>query len=159
MFRHNILRRTIRAISKSSYRPTPTIFSSRLSCNPSRALSSTPRFFDKEDKYTDASTASDPGSSGEHEGQFARTDKEVRVEYPEEHEFPRSRIVQGRGGMHFKRTLPTFSLEDRVAMITGGARGLGLVMSQALVASGADVAIIDLNGTAFIRPCNERMRC
>jgi len=47
--------------------------------------------------------------------------------------------------MHFKRTLPSFSLEDRVAMVTGGARGLGLVMTQALVNSGADVAIIDLN--------------
>ena len=30
-------------------------------------------------------------------------------------------------------------------MVTGGARGLGLVMSQALVISGADVAIVDLN--------------
>ncbi len=44
-----------------------------------------------------------------------------------------------------KRTLPTFSLEGKVAIITGGARGLGLVMGQALVASGADLAIVDLN--------------
>ena len=29
--------------------------------------------------------------------------------------------------------------------MTGGARGLGLVMSQACVISGADVAIVDLN--------------
>ena len=29
--------------------------------------------------------------------------------------------------------------------MTGGARGLGLVMSQALVVSGSDVAIVDLN--------------
>lgn len=44
-----------------------------------------------------------------------------------------------------KRTLPTFSLEGKVAVVTGGARGLGLVMGQALVTSGADLAIVDIN--------------
>lgn len=53
--------------------------------------------------------------------------------------------MHGRGGMHFKRTLASFSLEGRVAVVTGGARGLGLVMSQALVVSGASVAVVDLN--------------
>lgn len=53
--------------------------------------------------------------------------------------------MQGRGGLHFKRTLASFSLEGRVGVVTGGARGLGLVMSQAMVISGADVAIVDLN--------------
>jgi hypothetical protein len=53
--------------------------------------------------------------------------------------------VQGRGGRHFKRTLASFSLEGRVAVITGGARGLGLVMTKALVESGADAAIVDVN--------------
>lgn len=47
--------------------------------------------------------------------------------------------------MHFKRTLASFSLEKRVAVVTGGARGLGLVMSQACMLSGADVAIVDLS--------------
>ncbi|KZF23024.1 NAD(P)-binding protein [Xylona heveae TC161] len=79
------------------------------------------------------------------EGQFARTDDSVRVEYPEEHELPSSQPVQGRGGVHSKRTLASFSLEGKVGVVTGGARGLGLVMSQALVVSGADVAICDLN--------------
>lgn len=32
-----------------------------------------------------------------------------------------------------------------MGVVTGGARGLGLVMSQAMVISGADVAIVDLN--------------
>jgi D-arabinitol 2-dehydrogenase len=44
-----------------------------------------------------------------------------------------------------KRTLPSFSLEGKVAVVTGGARGLGLVMGQALVQSGADLAIVDLD--------------
>ncbi|KAI9811979.1 MAG: hypothetical protein M1832_000644 [Thelocarpon impressellum] len=82
---------------------------------------------------------------GSHEGTFARTDHLVRVEHPEEHELPTSDHVQGRGGMHFKRTLASFSLEGKVGVVTGGARGLGLVMSQALVVSGADVAIVDMN--------------
>ncbi|KAI9852703.1 MAG: hypothetical protein M1838_005898 [Thelocarpon superellum] len=58
---------------------------------------------------------------------------------------PKSDFVQGRGGLHFKRTLAAFSLEGKVGVVTGGARGLGLVMSQALVVSGADVAIVDMN--------------
>ncbi|EEP78885.1 hypothetical protein UREG_03731 [Uncinocarpus reesii 1704] len=58
---------------------------------------------------------------------------------------PPTPVVQGRGGRHFKRTLASYSLEDRVSVVTGGARGLGLVMGQALVASGSDLAIVDLN--------------
>ena len=36
-----------------------------------------------------------------------------------------------------------------MGIVTGGARGLGLVMSQALVISGADVAIVDLNSRYY----------
>ncbi|CCU79884.1 D-arabinitol dehydrogenase [Blumeria hordei DH14] len=79
------------------------------------------------------------------EGAFARTDPSVELEYPAEDELPSSAPVQGRGGLHFKRTLASFSLEGKVGIVTGGARGLGLVMSQAMVISGADVAIVDLN--------------
>ena len=49
------------------------------------------------------------------------------------------------------RTLASFSLDGRVAVVTGGARGLGLVMSQALIVSGADVAIVDLNSKHRLR--------
>lgn len=41
--------------------------------------------------------------------------------------------------------LPTFSLQGRTIIVTGGARGLGLVMAKALVLSGANVALVDLN--------------
>lgn len=78
-------------------------------------------------------------------GKYARTDPSVTVQYPEEGELPSSKI-QGRGGQKNMRTLPSFSLEGKVAVVTGGARGLGLVMAQALVISGADVALVDLNG-------------
>ncbi|MCJ1354395.1 MAG: hypothetical protein MMC33_004383 [Icmadophila ericetorum] len=80
-----------------------------------------------------------------HEGSFARTNNQISVEYPAEKDLPRSVPVQGRGGQHFKRTLASFSLEGNVGVVTGGARGLGLVMSQAMVLSGADVAVVDLN--------------
>lgn len=80
-------------------------------------------------------------------GSFARTDDSIQVEYPDEGELPSSTVTQGRGGQHFKRTLASFSLEGKVGVVTGGARGLGLVMSQAMVISGADVAIVDLNST------------
>jgi D-arabinitol 2-dehydrogenase len=48
-------------------------------------------------------------------------------------------------GPHLKRTLASFSLEGRTAVVTGGARGLGLVMGHALINSGADLAIVDMN--------------
>lgn len=38
---------------------------------------------------------------------------------------------------------PTPPLLDRVAVVTGGARGLGYAMAQALAAAGADVALLD----------------
>lgn len=80
-----------------------------------------------------------------HEGSFSRIDKNVSISQPEEHNMPRSTAVQHRGGLHSKPTLASLSLEGRVGVVTGGARGLGLVMAQALLISGADVALVDLN--------------
>ena len=114
-----------------------------------RHVSTTPTLY-KYDGRQRPKTPSAESASGEHEGSFARTNKDVRVDYPEEHDLPSSIPVQGRGGLHFKRTLASFSLEGRVGVVTGGARGLGLVMSQALVVSGADVAIVDLNSKFLV---------
>ncbi|KAM5349804.1 hypothetical protein ACJ41O_006309 [Fusarium nematophilum] len=76
---------------------------------------------------------------------FSRTDAAVRVEYPQQHELPASKPVIGQGGQFSKPTLASLSLEGKVVVITGGARGLGLVMGQGVVYSGADLAIVDLN--------------
>lgn len=84
-------------------------------------------------------------------GSLARTDESITVEYPEEGELPSSTPVTGRGGMHSKRTLASFSLEGKTSVVTGGARGLGLVMGQGLVISGANLAIVDMNSESF--PC------
>lgn len=104
----------------------------------------------KKDPILKATTKAPEGAAGEQEGRFARTDENVVIEYPDDANMPRSPIVQGRGGTHFKRTLAQFSLENKVSLITGGARGLGLVMAQALVASGSDIAIVDLNSTSCL---------
>lgn len=101
------------------------------------------------DPILSATTKAPEGASGEKEGQFARTDESVHIEYPPDSEMPTQPVAQGRGGMHFKRTLAQFSLEKKVSVVTGGARGLGLVMGQGLVASGSDLAIIDLNSMFY----------
>ncbi|KAI5867852.1 NAD(P)-binding protein [Durotheca rogersii] len=90
-------------------------------------------------KNTDKKTSAPPP------GAFARTDDSITVKYPEEDALPPSTPVQGRGGFHMKRTLASFSLEGKVGVVTGGARGLGLVMGQGMVISGANLAIVDMN--------------
>lgn len=83
-------------------------------------------------------------------GQYSRTDPEVTVEYPEDHELPSSEPVRGSGGGIGKPTLAAFSLEGHVGVVTGGARGLGLVMGQGMVYSGSDLAIVDLNSECVV---------
>lgn len=128
---------------------TARVQAPRAAFRPARQFMNSVSQFDqsngKDGDHDAASSAAAPGESGDHEGQFARTRDDIVVEYPEEKDLPPSQPVQGRGGFHFKRTLAAFSMEGKTAIITGGARGLGLVMAQALVTSGADVAIVDLN--------------
>ncbi|KAK0645303.1 D-arabinitol 2-dehydrogenase [Lasiodiplodia hormozganensis] len=138
MFRPQLLSRAARQAS-----PLCAQHAARQSVRP---LSMTAKRLDKaKDDAESATTAAAPGESGEHEGKFARTDESVQWAYPGEENLPSSRPAQGRAGWHFKRTLASFSLEGRNAIVTGGARGLGLVMAQALVNSGASVAIVDMH--------------
>jgi D-arabinitol 2-dehydrogenase len=117
--------------------------------NMSRYISSTTSRCSREQQNSPtglgATTTTQEDTSRTHEGNYARTDDKVVFEYPKDDEVSPTPIVQGRGGMHFQRTLDLFSLEDKVSVVTGGARGLGLVMGQALVSSGSDLAIVDLN--------------
>lgn len=129
------------------YRSLAATQASRLTRRLSFSASLSKKIDPAKDPILAATTKAPTGASGEHEGQFARTDESVHIEYPPDSEMPAQPVAQGRGGMHFKRTLAQFSLEKKVSIVTGGARGLGLVMAQALVASGSDLAIIDLNST------------
>lgn len=151
MFKNSLLRQVSRA-STTAIRP-PTLSPCIRTFVNTTALRDEKDDGNKHDHY---STAGKPGHF-KHEGEFSRTDNRIRVEYPEEENLPSSRPLQGRGGFHFKRTLASFSLEDRVGVVTGGARGLGLVMSQALVVSGADVAIVDLNKEEAARQAEQLM--
>ncbi|BEJ18086.1 hypothetical protein CspHIS471_0703630 [Cutaneotrichosporon sp. HIS471] len=44
------------------------------------------------------------------------------------------------------RSLPSFSTEGKVCVVTGAARGLGNVMASSLIESGASQLVLDLNG-------------
>jgi hypothetical protein len=154
MFRPTVARQAVKALNKTA---RPAALVAPASRTTFRGLSSTaPRANDESDKAKKdpllAATDKAPkGALGEQEGRFARTDESLQIEYPDDEHMPRTPVVQGRGGMHFKRTLAQFSLENKVSLVTGGARGLGLVMSQALVASGSDLAIVDLNSTFLVQ--------
>ncbi|KAK3991194.1 hypothetical protein QBC44DRAFT_323754 [Cladorrhinum sp. PSN332] len=79
-------------------------------------------------------------------GKFARTDPSIRTAYPEdESQLPRSTLATSPSPATAVPTLPSFSLQGKVCVVTGGARGLGLVMGQGIVLSGADLAIVDLD--------------
>jgi NAD(P)-dependent dehydrogenase (short-subunit alcohol dehydrogenase family) len=41
--------------------------------------------------------------------------------------------------------MPSFRLDNRVALVTGGSRGLGLGMALALAHSGANIALVARN--------------
>ncbi|KAJ5291350.1 hypothetical protein N7478_000601 [Penicillium angulare] len=90
--------------------------------------------------------------SEEKGGGISRIDEDISIEYPEDTGLPRTPIIQGRGGRHFKRTLAQFSLEDKVSVVTGGASGIGLALSQSIVASGSHLAIVDMNRKLIANP-------
>ncbi|KAL2130821.1 hypothetical protein VTI74DRAFT_5913 [Chaetomium olivicolor] len=87
-------------------------------------------------------------------GQYARTDDSITLQYPADtSQLPASKPVAGAGraGENVCPTLAAFSLQGRVGVVTGGARGLGLVMGQGMVISGADLAIVDINKEEAVR--------
>jgi len=85
--------------------------------------------------------------SGLEKGGGVRIDQDAQYEQPPQKEIPSPEPVRGQGGHHRKPTLATFSLEGKTALVTG-AGGLGLVMAQGLMTSGANIAMVDLNEDA-----------
>jgi hypothetical protein len=145
-----------------------------------RPVSATARFHtvpalrrkDNKSQTTTGKAPSDEGAASA-AGSYARTDKSIAIEYPADDQLSASKPVAGAGraGAHVFPTLATFSLQGKVGVVTGGARGLGLVMgrrshnlsgkahgkgqgantvSEGMVVSGADLAIVDLNSTLHL---------
>src|SRR5215471_12553059 len=97
MFRQSATRDVVRAVIPLTSITAVPFTSGRLS--KTRCLSSSPCFRKnggaKHGGPVRNTAATAPGEeSGELEGQFARTDENVRVEYPEDHEMPQSPIIQ-----------------------------------------------------------------
>lgn len=46
---------------------------------------------------------------------------------------------------HYDNVVPNFRLDGKLAILTGGLGGLASVLSRALVAQGAEVALVDMN--------------
>lgn len=83
-------------------------------------------------------------------GSHSRTDDDIEIPFPPEEELP-AEPLRRAGGQYVKPTLQTFSLDKNVGVVTGGARGLGLVIAQGMVYSGADVALVDMNSECDLR--------
>lgn len=95
--------------------------------------------------------ASGDTQEGAGRGELASTDPAITATCPTDPAaLPPSSPPSAPVGQQ-KRTLQIFSLEGKTAIVTGGARGLGFVMAQALIESGAAVAIVDLDGDGAAR--------
>ncbi|KAG2182543.1 hypothetical protein INT43_007474 [Umbelopsis isabellina] len=57
-------------------------------------------------------------------------------------------LYQTQFKVNMATSLPEFSLQGKIAVITGGARGIGLEMSKALAEAGADVAMMYVSNDA-----------
>ena len=64
---------------------------------------------------------------------------------PQDHYWPRIRDAA------FVREKTLMSLEGKVAIVTGGARGIGFAITERMLASGASVAIWDVDQDALKR--------
>lgn len=149
MFKTQVFRQAARALARGNTstapRSVPSILSDSRAAHIRLLSATTTRRLPSDEDLDNASSSAPPGASGDHEGQFARTDDAMRFEQPEDKDMPPSRPVRGRGGEHSLPTLASFSLDKKVVVVTGGARGLGLVMGQGCIISGSDLAIVDLN--------------
>ncbi|ORX35438.1 putative d-arabinitol 2-dehydrogenase [Kockovaella imperatae] len=81
---------------------------------------------------------------------MASVDESLTFEHPKTSEWkagdPGHDVVGAGHGRHNKRTLSSLSMDGKVCVVTGAARGLGNMMARTFVESGASsIAIVDLN--------------
>ncbi|KAI9634559.1 uncharacterized protein MKK02DRAFT_16888 [Dioszegia hungarica] len=131
---------TARAVSRSSLSLRPTQLPLLLrGFADSKALAQSPQdgqYSAGYDKHRKEVTPKLAGVSGEFE--FAHKQPKAGDDIGHD--------VQGPGhGKHSKRTLASLSMDGKVCVVTGAARGLGNMMARTFVESGADaIVLIDL---------------
>ncbi|KAK0525376.1 hypothetical protein OC842_005520 [Tilletia horrida] len=89
----------------------------------------------------------------------ASTDDHV-IPYPEDHERDPTDVghstTGGKVGPHSKRTLASLSMDGKVCVVTGAARGLGNLIARTFVESGSStVAVLDLNAKESVEAAKD----
>lgn len=82
------------------------------------------------------------------------------IPYPEDHERDPTDVghstTGGKVGPHSKRTLASLSMDGKVCVVTGAARGLGNLIARTFVESGSStVAILDLNAKESVEAAKD----
>ncbi|WVR05655.1 hypothetical protein IAU60_002677 [Kwoniella sp. DSM 27419] len=80
------------------------------------------------------------------EPKLAAIDETMTFEHPDKWgKHPGHDMTKGDYGRHTKRTLSSFSMDGKVCLVTGAARGLGNMMARTFVESGANaIVLVDL---------------
>ncbi|WVW80355.1 hypothetical protein I302_102335 [Kwoniella bestiolae CBS 10118] len=81
------------------------------------------------------------------EPKMAAIDESITFEHPKKwaDKHPGHDMTKGDFGRHTKRTLASFSMDGKVCLVTGAARGLGNMMARTFVESGANaIVLVDL---------------
>ncbi|OCF33268.1 d-arabinitol 2-dehydrogenase [Kwoniella heveanensis CBS 569] len=80
------------------------------------------------------------------EPKLAAIDETITFEHPKKWgKHPGHDMTKGDFGRHTKRTLASFSMDGKVCLVTGAARGLGNMMARTFVESGANaIVLVDL---------------
>ncbi|WVQ85598.1 hypothetical protein IAT38_007764 [Cryptococcus sp. DSM 104549] len=78
------------------------------------------------------------------EPKIAAIDETFTFEHPKKwsDKHPGHDMQTGDFGRHTKRTLASFSMEGKVCLVTGAARGLGNMMARTFVESGANAIVL-----------------
>ncbi|BGP56924.1 hypothetical protein JCM8202_000879 [Rhodotorula sphaerocarpa] len=98
------------------------------------------------------SSSSSNAAPGDENGPWAAVREDIKIPYPEESDFVPGDLGHSTAGpdvdvgRHTRRTLASFSMTDKVCVVTGAGRGLGNLMARTFAESGSNaVAILDLD--------------
>ncbi|SGY26234.1 BQ5605_C018g08711 [Microbotryum silenes-dioicae] len=103
-------------------------------------------------RFSSADLVLKSSSSGKLHAALPSTPRVIVHEYPEEHEFVEGDLGHSTDGpevdvgKHNQRTLASFSMTNKVCVITGAARGLGNLFARTFAESGSNaIVILDLD--------------